>query len=82
MPKAQILLQLEVNQDKISTLTVQGVPAIRTQELSTEVLLKNNETVVLGGIYEESDHHQVSGVPILSKIPLLGLLFQDHQQRH
>ncbi len=79
MPHQQILLKLEVNQDKISTLSVQGVPAIRTQELTTEVLLNNKETVVLGGIYEQNNSSAVNKTPFLSKIPLLGLLFQQHQ---
>ena len=80
MPNNQVLLQLEINQDKISTLSVQGVPAIRTQELITEVLLNSKETVVLGGIYEENDSHALNQTPVLSKIPLLGRLFQQHQK--
>lgn len=82
MPHQQVLLQLEVNQDKISALTVQGVPAIRTQELSTEVLLNNKETVVLGGIYEQNDSRTLNQTPWLSKIPLLGLLFHQQQKLH
>ncbi|HYF97400.1 MAG TPA: secretin, partial [Coxiellaceae bacterium] len=79
MPQQKILLQLEINQDKISTLSVQGVPVIRTQELITEVLLNSKETVVLGGIYEQSNSQAFNQVPLLNKIPLVGRLFRQRQ---
>ena len=80
LPNKQILLQLTVNQDKISNLVVNGVPAIRTQQLTTTVLLKDQETVVLGGIYEETHQNEDSGVPGLRRMPLLGGLFRQQQQ--
>lgn len=73
-----ILLNLHVNQDKVSALTVQGVPAIHTQQLATQIVLKNKQTFVLGGIYEISRSDQVQGVPFLKNIPLLGYLFRSH----
>lgn len=78
MPQRHILLHIELNQDKVSALTVKGVPAIQTQQITTQVIVKNNQTIVLGGILETTKAHQTEGMPGLDKIPLLGKLFQ-HQ---
>ena len=53
-----ILLHLVINQDQVSGLTVNGVPAINTQQLKTQVLMKNHNTLVLGGILEISQSNQ------------------------
>ncbi len=83
-PGNKILLNLTVNQDKISPLSVNGVPAISTQQVQTQILVKNGETIVLGGIYEESDSHIRERIPFWGSIPILGYLFtnkQHHAQR-
>lgn len=75
-PNNKILLNLTVNQDKVSPLVVNGMPAVSTQEVQTQVLVNNGETIVLGGIYEEATHVSNERVPFLSSIPLLGVLFK------
>ena len=75
----KILLHINVNQDKVSALTIQGVPAIDTQEIKTQALVNSKQTVVLGGIYEQTKNAITTRVPILSSIPLLGLLFRHKQ---
>lgn len=72
-----INLLLQLNQDKVSQLTVNGVPAIDTRKIQTQVLVHNGETIVLGGIYEWSKSNNVISIPVLGKIPLLGLLFRN-----
>lgn len=80
MPGKRILLHLTVNQDKISSLLVNGVPGIHTQQLTTQVLVNNKDTVVLGGIYERVTSHQEEGVPGLRKIPIIGALFRQRRR--
>lgn len=75
-----ILLHLLINQDQVSSLTVNGVPAINTQQLKTQALVKNHNTLVLGGIFEEDKSDQHQGIPFLSKIPFLGALFRYQKQ--
>ncbi len=58
--------------------TVLGIPTITGRETHTEVLVGNGETTVLGGIYESTSTENKKAVPFLSKIPLLGLLFQSY----
>ena len=79
-PDQHVLLNLHISQDKPSSKLVNGVPAIDTREINTQVLVNNNEVLVLGGIYEESENHQVERVPFLSDIPLLGRLFEHQYQ--
>lgn len=77
MPGNQVMLQLQVNQDKPNKRVVLGVPAISTRQMSTHILVKNGETIVLGGIYESTQEEDQQEIPILSKIPLVGWLFQQ-----
>lgn len=81
LPHKRIYLHLQVNQDKVSALTVNGVPAIRTQQLSTQVVVKNQQTFVLGGIYEQLNSQQQEGVPVLKNIPIVGALFRHHERK-
>ncbi|MCE3239439.1 MAG: fimbrial assembly protein, partial [Gammaproteobacteria bacterium] len=53
-----------------------------TREITTQVLVKDQQTIVLGGIYEEADDHQIERVPFISDIPVLGKLFEhQHEQK-
>ena len=53
------------------------VPIINTQEINTEITVPNKSTVVIGGLITDNTTRNVSGVPFLSDIPLLGYLFSD-----
>ncbi len=81
LPHRRILLHLTVNQDKLSALSINGVPAIQTQKLATQVLVRDRQTVVLGGIYEQIASHQSDGIPLLSRLPLFGWLFRHRQRK-
>lgn len=77
LPNQKISLELQINQDKPSERLIQGVPEIDTREITTNVLLKDGETIVLGGIYESDKEDAKQAIPFLGKIPILGLLFQQ-----
>lgn len=72
-----LILNLHLNQDKVSDITVNGVPAIETQQIKTQVTLHSGETVVLGGIYEYATIESVTKIPVLSAIPIFGQLFRN-----
>lgn len=80
LPDNRILLQINVNQDKVSPLIVNGTPVISTQQIQTQVSLRNEQTIVLGGIFEQEISHQQTGIPGLRKVPLLGKIFQQNKQ--
>ncbi|GLH66953.1 type IV pilus secretin family protein [Geothrix edaphica] len=56
--------------------TVQGTPTILRKALETQMLVRDGGTAVLGGVYVTNHSTGRSGVPFLSKIPLLGFLFR------
>lgn len=77
MPDDKVLLQLQINQDRPSDHIVLGVPAISTRQIVTNVLVKNGQTIVLGGIYESDHENAEQRIPFLGKIPLVGWLFKQ-----
>jgi type IV pilus assembly protein PilQ len=58
-----------------STFTI-SLPQYRTQELSTRVVVKSGETVVMGGVLEREKSTYVESVPVLGDIPIIGALFR------
>lgn len=77
-PDDRIIMDLKVNKDNPDfTRMLNGVPPIDTQNVTTQVLVDNGETVVLGGVYEQYKAHQVSKVPFFGDLPLMGNLFRS-----
>ena len=80
-PDDRILLDLVINQDSVGELVPSGtgglIPTINTTELTTQVLVGNGETVVLGGVFENNELITVKKVPWLGDIPYLGVLFKN-----
>ena len=76
-----MLLDLVVNQDSVGALVPSGngglIPTIDTTELTTQVLVGNGETVVLGGVFKNEELVKVEKVPFLGDIPYLGKLFKS-----
>ena len=77
-PDDRIIMDLTVNQDSIGQV-FSGIPSIDTNELTTQVLVDNGETVVLGGIYESSNRDDKTSVPFFGDLPYLGRLFKRTQ---
>lgn len=77
-PDDRIILDLVVTQDTVSDVQSGSAPAIDTQRIGTQVLVNNGETIVLGGIYQQSIISSVSKVPVLGDIPYFGWLFRNN----
>jgi type IV pilus assembly protein PilQ len=75
-----IRLTIRAKKDAVNFDSRFPVPGIDKREAVTELLVKDGETTVLGGIYETNETDNNSGVPGLSKIPLLGWLFRNHSR--
>ncbi|AKJ06649.1 Type IV pilus biogenesis protein PilQ [Archangium gephyra] len=69
------------NQPDPSQTGANGQPAIQRKEANTQVLVKDGDTTVIGGIYVRRGSTQSNSVPFLSKIPVLGLLFKNFRER-
>lgn len=79
-PDNRIILDLNVKKDSVGQITVVSggvaIPSIDTREISTQVLVNDGQTVVLGGILETEDREAVTKVPYLGDVPVLGRLFK------
>ncbi|WP_426101447.1 type IV pilus secretin PilQ [Massilia sp. TSP1-1-2] len=74
-PDGNVILDVNVNKDSKGDETRAGF-AINTQHVQTKVMVENGGTVVLGGIYQQQDTNNVSKVPFLGDLPVLGNLFK------
>ena len=85
-PDGRVFLDLAISQDTrgeevvfttADGQAVGGAPAINTQEIGTQILVDNGETIVLGGIFQHRVTLDETKVPLLGDIPLLGWLFRN-----
>ncbi|HXU41853.1 MAG TPA: type IV pilus secretin PilQ [Burkholderiales bacterium] len=75
-PDGNVIMTLDVNKDQPGATTPAGVQ-INTKHVKTEVLVENGGTVVIGGIYEQTDRTDITKVPFFGDLPLLGFLFRN-----
>jgi type IV pilus assembly protein PilQ len=80
-PDNRIILDLDVRDDEVGQVVVESggvnVPAIDTREVTTQVLVNDGQTVVLGGILTTQASNVVNKVPWLGDIPILGTFFKN-----
>ncbi|WP_027707058.1 type IV pilus secretin PilQ [Zooshikella ganghwensis] len=75
-PDGHISLKVDVTKDAVAETEFNGAPAIDTNEVNTTVLVPNGETLVLGGVFEETNRQVNSKVPFLGDLPAIGRLFR------
>lgn len=76
-PDDHVNMKLNVTQDTVGT-PFNGVPSINTKQVSTQVLVDNGGTVVIGGIYTQDISNTTNKVPLLGDVPLLGWMFKNN----
>jgi Flp pilus assembly secretin CpaC len=59
--------------------SVTGLPSETTSEVTTNIMVKNGDTIVIGGLIETRDTYSVSQVPILGDLPVIGWLFRKEE---
>jgi len=77
MSQDRLILDLIINENADSGQRVQGVPVILTKSIQTHVMVRNGQTIVLGGIYKQNNVKHRVRVPFLGQIPGVGWLFQQ-----
>ena len=75
-PDGNVIMDVTVHKDSPGVATSSGT-SIDTKNVVTTVLVENGGTVVIGGIYQQTESSQVSKVPLLGDIPLLGFFFRN-----
>lgn len=79
-PDGRVIMALDISRDAAGRFVPQAaggsVPAIEARRLNTQVLVRDGETLVLGGVFEQTENDSVTKVPLLGDIPVLGSLFR------
>jgi len=80
-PDGSITMNVKVTRDARGTFRspINQVPSIDNREATTDVMVKDGETLVIGGIYESTTSEVYQGIPWLMKIPVLGWLFKNQE---
>lgn len=78
-PEGNIILDLDINKDSRGESTPDGI-AINTKHVQTQVLVENGGTVVIGGIFEQTERDEVNKVPLLGDLPGVGNLFKSRNR--
>ena len=79
-PDNRVIMDILVKQDSIGSFTVNGEPAINVTEITTQALVGNGQTLVLGGIFQSEELTGDQKVPILEDFPLVGNLFKKQMR--
>jgi type IV pilus assembly protein PilQ len=78
-PEGNVILDVDVNKDSVGRNTSAGF-AIDTKHVRTQVLVENGGTVVIGGIFTQTEQDNVTKVPFLGDIPYVGNLFKTRSR--
>jgi type IV pilus assembly protein PilQ len=77
-PDGSVLMKIKASRNSIGSFrTSSGQPSINKKESTTDVLVKDGETTVIGGIVISDNNDTEKGIPILKDIPILGWLFKS-----
>lgn len=76
-PLKQVLLKIRATRNAVGARSNPAGPSIDKREATTQVLVVDGETMVIGGIFVDTQTNTVAGLPYLSRIPVLGWLFKN-----
>ena len=79
-PDDRIVMELDVKQDTVGQV-YNGIPSINTNQIRTQVLIDDGQTVVLGGIFQTFKNRSTDKTPLLGDLPYLGRLFRRTFER-
>jgi len=74
-PDDRSLMDLWINKDAIGEI-FNGIPSIDTNNVKTQVLVNNGETIVLGGVFQSEEVTQIDKTPFFGDLPVIGRLFR------
>jgi type IV pilus secretin PilQ/predicted competence protein len=74
------MVRMEIHPERSSGVVTNNIPNQQTAELTTNVMVPDGATLVIGGLMEDQDEYQMQGLPLLSRLPALGYLFGVRQK--
>lgn len=76
----QILMKVRATRNAVGARSNPAGPSIDRREAATQVIVRDGETMVIGGVFVDTQNNNVQGVPYLSRIPVLGWLFKNKSE--
>lgn len=76
----QILMKVRATRNAVGARSNPAGPSIDRREANTQVIVRDGETMVIGGVFVDTQNNNVQGVPYLSRIPVLGWLFKNKSE--
>jgi type IV pilus assembly protein PilQ len=73
----QIMMKVRATRNAVGARSNPAGPSIDRREANTQVIIRDGETMVIGGVFIDSQNNSVVGVPYLSRVPVLGWLFKQ-----
>src|SRR5271165_2012496 len=74
------MIRMEIHRERSSGTVINNIPNQQTAELTTNVMVPDGATLVIGGLMEDEDDFQYQGLPGLSRFPLLSTVFGNRQK--
>ncbi len=76
----QILMRVRATRNAVGARSNPAGPSIDRREANTQVIIRDGETMVIGGVFIDTQNNNVTGVPYLSRVPVLGWLFKQKSE--
>ncbi len=76
----QIMLKVRATRNAVGARSNPAGPSIDRREANTQVIIRDGETMVIGGVFIDTQNNSVIGVPYLSRVPVLGWLFKQKSE--
>lgn len=73
----QIMMKVRATRNAVGARSNPAGPSIDRREATTQVIIRDGETMVIGGVFIDSQSNSVAGIPYLSRVPVLGWLFKQ-----
>ena len=75
-PDGKIQMKLDISKDSVAGAAPNGELILNKNNINTNVLVDNGETVILGGVFEQTTMNSQTKVPFFGDIPVVGRLFR------
>ena len=76
----QIMMKVRATRNAVGARSNPAGPSIDRRETNTQVIIRDGETMVVGGVFIDSQNNSVAGIPYLSRVPVLGWLFKSKSE--
>ena len=73
----QIMMKVRATRNAVGARSNPAGPSIDRREANTQVIIRDGETMVIGGVFIDTQNNNVAGIPYLSRVPVLGWLFKQ-----